>query len=378
MARADGDEEAVVFELAGDGVIVRSHGTDEKTVHVGCVARSFASQGSRAWVLCGTATVVTIDATPEPHIVLRQRYGTRFVSLTTIEGVVSARTTQGVKPLDQYAVATDAETPEPPPTHRVHHQIRYAHDDDVARQIPPPPSELPVTGLEIDATASGGVGTDNFVGAWSTLDAAFIYRFKFPLSIAAYGLIGAGTGGFDNGNEQTGPNGGDVQVATGEALISLDTSVFAIGVGVGVGLFERAYDVEPLFVTRGRIGEVDALEFRWHMAFATGGNSLLGAVGGALEFRLNPRWWLGAEAEFGNLRYGRVMLDVRRRMIAQRDHKGATLDLRMGIGLAYVETSSNCTTPTQPQNDPTVDAECIGTNIDYLGPALSFGLVFRP
>jgi len=386
-ARADEDqpkpdakqeEPAIAFELAGDGVIVRAT-DEEKTVKVGCTARSFASSGSRAYVLCGASTVVTIDAKPEPHVVQRQHFTERFLSLTIVDGAVAARGPDGVKPLDRYTVdeSPDVEaTTAPPPRRR--HVIRYGSASDARAAAPRlAPIEPPITGFEIDAKATGGIGVDNFVGVSSTLEAAFTYRFTAPLSIAAYGVLGAATGAFDNGIETTGPNGGDVQVAVGEILLSVDAAMFAIGAGVGVGMFERGYDVEPLVAARGRIGEIDGFDFRWHFSVATGGRTALGAAGGSMEFRLNRSWWLGAEAELGNLRYGRVMLDVRHRVIEKKNQKGPTVDLRAGIGLAYVETSSDCGS-VDTQNTTLAANECLGTNTDYLGPAVSIGIVFRP
>jgi hypothetical protein len=382
-ARADGDEpekknaaDPSEFELAGDGVVVRV-GDHEQTLKVGCVARSFAASGSRAYVLCGMATVVTIEAkggpNDLPHIVVRARYDARFISLTMIQGVISARTATGVKPLDEYLLApanARDEVIRPP---------RHARFDEPSTYVRPPPPP-PITGFEIDATATGGIGVDTFPGASVTLDAAFVYRFDVPFSIAAYGVVGAATGSFDNGQATFGPSGGDVQIATGEALVSLDLPVFAIGIGGGVGMLDDGYEVEPLFVTRGRIGRVDAFEARWHMAFATSGRTVLGELGGSLEFRLDAKWWLGVEAEFGNLRYGRAMLDVRRRLVAPKDHKGATVDLRAGLGLAVVHTSSDCALNDEFGQSPPAGSidECIGTNADYLGPAVSLGLVFRP
>ncbi len=382
-ARADEDqpqpqpqpeEHTIAFELAGDRVIVRD-GNKERPLNVGCTARSFTSKGTRAYVLCGASTIVMIDAMPEPHVSLRERLLDRILSLTTIDGVVSARSDAGVKPLAEYSVAPSSAPPELPVEAPVKKPRRryYGSEDYALRKKQEVP---PVRGFEIDATATGGVGVDNIAGAFTTLDAAFIYRFDVPFSIAGYATVGAATGAFDGGEANVGPRGGDVQVATSEAVISVDAPVVAVGLGIGVGLLDNGYNVEPLFVLRGRIGEVDTFEFRWHMAFATSGPTIIGVFGGALEFRLSPAWWIGAEAELGNLRYGRFMGSVRRRLVAQKDHKGSTLDLRAGIGLAYVHSSSECNTSFSNINRST--SECIGTNTDYLGPAVSIGLVFRP
>ena len=93
------------------------------------------------------------------------------------------------------------------------------------------------------------------------------------------------------------------------------------------------------------------------------------------EFPMVKDWWIGADAELGNLRYGRFMVDVRHRLSGKGPR--GTLDLRMGLGLAYVQTSPACVTQfnTSGFNG---DTDCVGTNTDYLGPALSLGLVWRP
>lgn len=376
-ARADGDEAPPppAFELAADRVIVR-RGPVERTVRIGCVAHSFTSLGTRAYVLCGASTIIIVDAAqPVPQIMARARLVDHILSLTTIDGVVSARSASGVKPLNEYAAAPPYAVEQPDAPLEAPPKPRRRYYDDAQR--PKPIRIPPITGLELGATATGGLGFDNIVGAFTMLDASLVYRFDVPFSLSGYATVGAATGAFDNGLAGIGPRGGDVQLATAEAIVSIEAPIVAVGIGLGVGMMDTGYEVEPLFVTRGRVGEVDGFDFRWHMSFATSGRTIIGALGGSLEFRLTEKWWLGTEAEFSDLRYGRFMLTARHRLLAQKDHQGPTFDLRLGAGVAYVQSSSDC-----GQNNflttSTSDSECIGTNTDYLGPAFSLGLVFRP
>jgi hypothetical protein len=235
--------------------------------------------------------------------------------------------------------------------------------------VPPHPRDI--RGLEIDLAGTGALGFDGPTGVSGLLQGAFIYRLPFPLALSAYGTVGAGTASFDPGNRNTGPVGGDIQVATGELLVSLDSRYVAFGIGVGAALMDDGDDVEPLVVFRGRFGEIDQFEVTWHVAFATGGTTAAGVFGGALEFRVAPTWWAGADAELGNERYGRFMLDLRHRLKGDGHHN--TVDLRLGRGRAVVHSTPSCTTSTT-----STDVECLGTNVDYLGPGASIGLVWRP
>jgi len=195
------------------------------------------------------------------------------------------------------------------------------------------------------------------------------------MSLAAYGNFGAGTGSFDPGSRNTGPFGGDVQLASFEAHIGLDMRWYALSIGFGAGLREQGYDTEPIFAVRGRGGEVDGFTFTWHSSFMIHGPNAFGVLGGMLEFPLTKVWWLGADAELGNLRYGRFMVDLRHRLAG--NGYGGTFDVRLGAGLSYLQTSASCDTPFS--NGVTQgDTECLGTNTDYLGPAASLGFIWRP
>ena len=367
-ARAEGDDQdqpqGPAFELAGSAVIVRDS-SGETPVRVGCTPRSVASVETKAYALCGESTIVVVDAAPTPHVAERFPVAARIVSLTVIDGVISARTAAGVKPLAQYPrrrlETLDAPRAATPWWTRARGASR-----------PKPPER--VQGLELDLNETSDLGVDGQVGVTSVFDAAVVWRASVPLSLAAYGVFGAATGGFDQGDRTFGPRGGDVQIAVGEAVIGVDTRYVGFSFGAGAGMFERGYQVEPLVVARGRFGPVDEFSFTWHTSFATSGNTLLGVIGGALEFRLAHRWWMGADAELGNLRYGRFMGDLRYRV---RDGKSGTLDLRGGLGLAYVESSADCNTTFTKQGFAG-DTECLGTNTDYLGPAVSLGIVWRP
>ncbi|HEY1956192.1 MAG TPA: hypothetical protein VGH28_11270 [Polyangiaceae bacterium] len=363
-ARADGDDaKPPAFELAQDAVIVRD-ARGETVVNVGCAPRSFTSAGTKAYALCGQRTVVVVDAEPTPHVERRIPIDARIVSLTVIDGVISARTSTGVKPLDQYPVGSlDAPPPRAP-------TAWWAHMHGASR--PKPPER--VQGLELTLDGTADIGVDGQVGVASVFDAAVVWRPSVPILLAAYGVFGAATGAFDPGDRNLGPRGGDMQVAVGEAVVGVDTRYVGFAFGAGAGMFERGYQVEPLIVARGRFGPVDEFSFTWHTSFATGGQTILGVIGGAVEFRIARRAWMGADAELGNLDYGRFMVDARVRV---RDGKSGTVDLRAGVGLAYVESSADCQTVTTKQGFAG-DTECIGTNTDYLGPAVSVGVVFRP
>jgi hypothetical protein len=199
-------------------------------------------------------------------------------------------------------------------------------------------------------------------------------RFPFGLSIAAYGTFGAATGAFQTGVRQTGPFGGDVQIATGEALIGLDTRYFALLIGSGAALTDFGMNVEPVFALRGRAGRVDGFSFAWHTAFVAGPNAF-DAFGGTLEFPVTKRFWFGVEGEVSNVRNGRFMIDLRQRLSPKNEK--STLDLRASVGLGYVHTNPFCQTSQTP-NGFQGDTVCVGTNADYLGPAVSLGLVWRP
>jgi hypothetical protein len=387
-------EQATTFELAGDSVIVRTKAR-EWFIKIGCRAQSFASVGTTAYALCTVAssspsassTVVIVEVEPEPHVVQRRAILSPLMSLTVIDGVISARSAFGVKPLADYSVAP-ANVVVAPRTHTLSlHGPLYS-------TTPPPAvgyTTPELNGLELSLVGTSGIGFDGPVGGYGVLQAEIAYRFKAPLFLAAYGTFGAGTGQFNTGMEPPttngangGANGGDVQVAAGEAIIGVDTRFIALGVGAGAALMQDGYDVEPIVAFRGRFGERDRFDFTWHMAFATGGPNVVGLFGGMLEFRLTSSVWLGVDAELGNERFGRFMVDARFRLAGHGAH--GTVDLRTGFGLAYVQTSTNTAGSTSPCNGQSeitqvpgnTDVECIGTNADYLGPALSLGLVWRP
>ncbi len=374
----------VAFELAGGDIIVRAP-SGEKSIAMGCTPQSFTSLGDKAYALCGR-TVLTVDASHDPPIVTKKRYVAPLVSLTVIDGVVSARTAKSVMALDDYEVLA-LETPvvPPPPTHKPISlrapEGRTAWGPE--RQWTPAPTEREPRGVEATANVTTGAGFDGPVGGFLFFDASLAYRSAGALVVAAYGTFGAATGDFDSGNHVTGPRGGDAQVAVGEVLVGGDIRYVAVSGGVGVGLFEHGYLVEPVLALRGRVGERDRITFDWHMSFGIGA-TFVGEYGGAIEFRIAPTWWLGVDAEVGNLRYGRAMADVRHRIMGTGKH--GTLDIRGGVGLAYVETSSaNADQPSEPcgafvgfGGTQTTDTHCVGTNVDYLGPAISFGMLWRP
>jgi hypothetical protein len=376
-ARADDAAQpppAVAFELAGTAIIVRD-AAGETLVPIGCEPRSFASTAEAAYALCGESTVIVVAAKPDPHVVERRFVDARIVSLTVVGGVVSARTLEGVKPLDDYPRGYPGASATP---HRRRHDVvLYAPGEGMSGvphdALAPPPAR--VHGFEARLAGTTGPGFDGPVGVFATFDASLVYRFDVPFSVSAYGTFGAATGEFQQGDRNFGPRGGDVQVAVGEALVGVDTRVVGFSFGAGSGMFERGYDVEPLIVARGRFGPIDELAFTWHTSFATGGTTLLGVLGGAIDFRVIPSLWLGADAELGNLRYGRFMLDARYRL--RGEGASGTLDLVGGLGLAYVESSALCDSNLAPSGS-SGDTECLGTNVDYLGPALSLGVMWRP
>ena len=230
-------------------------------------------------------------------------------------------------------------------------------------------------GFEADVGTTGGVGLDGPAGVSSVFDAAVAYRFQAPLALAAYGTFGAATGPFDTGDRTTGPRGGDVQLAVFEAVLGYDARYVALAAGSGAGLFDLGGEVEPLLVTRGRFGALDQIAFTWHASFGLQG-TVIGVLGGDLEFRLSTRFWLGVDAELGNLRYGRFFADARYRLSGRGPRD--VVDLKLGLGLAYVRTTSACTSAFDPRGTGIPDTECFGTNVDYLGPAASVGVLWRP
>jgi hypothetical protein len=380
-ALADGDAEKpekapeASFELAGNAVIVRS-GDVEQTVRVGCTPVSFVAVANTAYLLCAPNVVVIIDALPKPHVLQRRALAAHLVSLSVKDGAVMGRTDTGLKPLDEIPPSSA------PALVVVSEGSRSYTPFHPRKKTPPKP---PISGVEIDLLGTGGVGVDTNPGPFAFFDASLVGRFPFGLALAAYGNFGAATGPFNVGTRSTGPFGGDVQLASYEGHVGLDVRWFAISIGFGAGMREQGYAVEPLFAIRGRGGEIDGFSFTWHTSFVIQGPNAFGVLGGMLEFPVTKTWWLGADAELGNLRYGRFMVDVRHRL-AGADGKGGTFDIRASAGLAYVQTSAadKSSGSTQPcfegffgTGSPT-DTECLGTNTDYLGPAVSLGFVWRP
>ena len=372
-ALADGDQAEkapeVAFELAGGSVIVKI-GEVEQSVRVGCTPASFAAVANTAYVLCAPNVVVVIDALPKAHILQRRALAAHVISLSVKDGVVIARTEAGQKPLDEIAPSSTPALVVVPEWSRTY---------DVARPRKSAPPKPPLSGLEVDLLGTAGAGVDTNPGVFTYFDASLIGRFPFGLALALYGNFGAATGSFDPGTRATGPFGGDVQLGSFEAHVGLDMRWFAISMGFGAGLREQAYDVEPIFAIRGRGGEIDGFTFTWHSSFMIHGPNAFGVLGGMLEFPVTKTWWLGADAELGNLRYGRFMVDLRHRLSGKGDH--GTFDIRMSAGLAYVQTSAaRADFPSQQCQDfaGTGQFECIGTNADYLGPAVSLGFVWRP
>jgi hypothetical protein len=326
---------------------------------------------------------VVVDAQPTPRVLERHALSGHVVSLTVIDGVVSARSAAGVKPLVDYEHPAATVTALPHERRLSLHAPQYWAD----QPQPVVAKATEVHGVELGLVVTGGIGVASPVAAFSLFDASFVYRSPALLYVAAYGTFGAGTAAFDAGTISTGPVGGDVQVAVGEAVIGIDTRFVAAGIGAGVAMMEDGYDIEPLVVLRGRVGDRDRFAVSWHFAFAAGGPTPIGMFGGMLEFRLGSRWWLGVEAELGNEGYGRFMLDARHRLMGDGGHR--TLDLRLGAGLAYIATSSNAV--VTPSNGATpnmpcltqfeqggTEGSCLGTTTNYFGPALSLGLVWRP
>jgi hypothetical protein len=358
-ARADDEAPPIAFELAGNTVIVRS-GETETNVKVGCRPRSFASTAAFAYALCSPNVIVVVAAAPLPHVQERRALAQPIVSLTVRDGAIFARSDTGLKPLSEYRVAVSGETP--------------GYEDTLTATPKRPARKPAITGPELSVLGTAGVGVDAIPGPFAFLDAAAIERFPFGLSLAAYGTFGAATGEFQTGSRDTGPFGGDVQIATGEAHIGFDTRYFAFSLGSGAAMTDHGYNVEPVFAIRGRAGEVDGFTIAWHTAFVAGPNAF-GVFGGVLEFPVTRRLWFGVDAELGNLRYGRFMVDVRHRLSSKEEH--STLDLRASIGLAYVHSGVDCQSNTIP-NVSQGDTVCLGTNAEYLGPAISLGLLWRP
>jgi hypothetical protein len=375
-ALADGDDAEkkpdISFELAGAAVIVKT-GDVEQTVRVGCTPASFAAVASTAYVLCAPNVVVVIDALPKPHVLQRRALASHVISLTVKDGTVIARTESGQKPLDDIPPSSTPALVVVPEWSRSFPDIARPR----RKEAPPKP---PVSGLEVNVLGTAGAGVDTNPGAFGYVDASLIGRFPFGLSLAVFGNFGAGTGTFDPGSRATGPFGGDVQLASFEAHVGLDMRWFAISMGFGAGLREAGYDTEPIFAIRGRGGEIDGFTFTWHSSFLIHGPNAFGVLGGMLEFPVTKTWWLGADAELGNLRYGRFMVDLRHRLSGTGTH-GGTFDLRMSAGLAYVQTSAvRADTPSERCTDFSTGGqiECLGSNSDYLGPAVSLGFVWRP
>lgn len=365
------DASGATFELAGNAVIVHA-GEVEQTVRVGCTPASFAAVANTAYVLCAPNVVVVIDALPKPHVLERRALAAHVISLSVKDGAVIARTETGLKPLDEIPPSSSPALVVVPEWSRTFEPIRSAR-----KKTPPKP---PVSGVEVNVLGTAGAGVDTIPGGFGFVDASVIGRFPFGLALGLYGNFGAGTGSFDPGSRTTGPFGGDVQLASFEAHVGLDMRWFAISMGFGAGMREAGYDVEPIFSIRGRGGEIDGFTFTWHSSFMIQGPNAFGVLGGMIEFPLNKTWWLGADAELGNLRYGRFMVDLRHRLAGVEGH--GTFDVRLGLGLAYLQTSAvQADAPSQRCEDFSGTAsqfECVGTNTDYLGPAVSLGFVWRP
>jgi len=354
------------FELAGTSVIVHA-GDVEQTVRIGCAPASFVAVVNTAYVLCAPNVVVVIDALPKPHVLQRRALAARLVSLSVKDGVVMGRTDSGVKPLDEIAPSSAPSLLVVSESAQRSYEVRAPR-----KKTPPKPT---VSGPEIALLGTVGAGVDTTPGAFAFFDASLVQRFAFGLSLGLFGNFGAGTGNFDPGSRFTGPFGGDVQLGSFEAHVGLDTRWFALSMGFGAGLREEGYDTEPIFAVRGRGGEIDGFAFTWHSSFMIHGPNAFGVLGGMLEFPITKTWWLGADAELGNLRYGRFMVDLRHRLAGSGQH--GTFDIRTSVGLAYLQTSPDCNT-TFTNGVSQGDTECLGTHTDYLGPAVSLGFVWRP
>jgi hypothetical protein len=292
------------------------------------------------------------------------------VSLSVKDGVVMARTPTGLKPLDEIPPSA---TMVGVPTATTTTTDERPYEIDRPRRSKPLKPQI--TGFEMGVLATAGVGVDTIPGVFTFVDVSLIERFPFGLLLSAHGNFGAGTGSFDAGSRQTGPFGGDVQLATFEALLGFDTRYFALSIGAGAALRQEGYDTKPLFAIRGRGGEVDGFTFTWHASFSIESPDAFGVFGGMLELPLTRTWWIGTDAEIGSLRYGRFMVDLRHRFAGTG--YGGTFDVRVSAGLALMRSVADCNQPLSNGVSPN-DTECLGTNSDYLGPAVSLGFLWRP
>jgi hypothetical protein len=341
---------------------------------MGCTPTQVVRTKDRAFVLCPSSLVVVVSLTPTPHIEQRRPMRHHVAGLAAEGDAVFVRFEGDVTswPIDDAAAPPETQ----PELDRVLPMFQ------APEQTTAPPEHPRVGRFEMTLAGTGEIGVGGTKGAGGVFDASVVYRTSAPFMVGAFGTFGAGTGSFDAGSVFTGPKGGDLQVAVGEVVVGVDSRYVEFDVGPGAALYASGYDVVPLFAMRGRFGRRDRFDFTWHASFAINAPSQfcvtcqsvqLGVMGAALQFRLSPGWWLTLDGAFGNLRYGRMMLDLRHRIRGSGSHD--TLELQGGLGLAMVESSASCDNNLSVPNATTTT--CHGSNAQYIGPAATFGVLWR-
>lgn len=355
-------------------------------VALGCEGRAVLKVGDRAYVACGEDGVVVVDLEGEgaPRVRSRTptsgdavglfvRNGRVWVELSRIEAmpIGSAR--------GMADSASAAASGAPPP-------VPYAGGDEPGSESPREPSRAGGGSLIAPKRVGGlvelGLGTKLFLTVgdlgFGLLSHAFVVRrFEAPVSLRADALpLGVATG-----------KNGAIGAATATVLVSIDTHVFELGVGIGGGTLPRSLRYTPAsdgtFVPIGgsggtvsvptliRFGARDGLSIVARTSLIVQSEEFeLGAVDIVGQVPVTERVALLFTGEGGNL--GTASGGMAMRYRATEARGAGAVFVNGGAGYALLEGATVCRQDFQTGGGfPTC------TRPQYSGPAISVGVELR-
>lgn len=378
---ADADGPRV--SLAGASLRV-TNTTGTTDVALGCEGRAFVRMGARVYVACGASGVVVLMLEPARGAVLEGRIAVdgEAVGLFVLRGeawVELAHT--DARPLARAQVASvspQPSVPAPAPAQKGSNEpsAEEGKPTELSKGSRLAPSRVgDVFELSLGASAFLTVGN---LGAGGIGHGSLVRRFDAPVALRAeVSPFAFGTG-----------KGGSSAVATAVGMVSLDTAIFELGLGLGgaavpgrvnyedaaTGTFgvKSVSDTTTVVVpTFARFGARDGLSlaFRTNVmvrneAFAFGSIDVLGQI------PLADRWALLLHGGGGDM--GTAQGDIAMRYRLTETRAAGAAYITGGAGYVFVEGSPTCqSVPSASSTYPRCNSP------QFHGPALALAGEWR-
>ncbi|MDB4995035.1 MAG: hypothetical protein JWM74_2467 [Myxococcaceae bacterium] len=296
------------YSLAATGLLITENGATRELGLPDCEPRAIAREGARVYVACGANGLLLIDATNPSNPLLGSRIATDgdVIGLHTVGGKVWVETARiearPASALVRAATSAGAVAPStrPAPGDTTEGSANAAKP--ASRGLAAPPRHASLWEIHAGTRAFLPIGNIGFglLGSGSVA-----YRFDAP--VAVYGeLTPLGIAGGKQGT---------IGTAAAHGIVSLDTHLFEIGLGLGAAtLNSPSADkaTSPSFAQLARIGARDGTAFFGRSNIIVDNDKFaIGSITMTGQFAVSPRVWFMVDGGGGPIGFAYGDLGIR-------------------------------------------------------------------